>query len=220
MRKIGLVLVVIVMALTMASAFAACGEHETQTTIEQTNGGTTQTNAGDTAQTGNPVVRFEFSTGDVVTVELYPDEAPITVENFLTYVREGFYKGTVIHRVEKGLVVQGGGYVIKNNAYTAKDATHPPIKGEFAANGVENHVSHTAGAISMARTYVADSATSQFFFCPADYTGWDGNYAAFGHVVDEESLAAIVRLSRYETISGTTYPATAIVIRSVAVVEK
>ena len=201
MKKVITYVVIGVLCLAMALALAACGDKETQTQEQQ-----------------NPVVRFTFSTGDVVTVELYPDQAPITVANFLTYVREGYYKGTTIHRIES-YVVQGGGYIIKEYAYADKGGTHDPIKGEFATNGVANSVSHTAGAISMARTTAPDSATSQFFFCPVDMSAqWDGNYAAFGHVTDDESLAAIVRLSKMATVSGSTYPASPIVIRSVEII--
>ena len=209
MKRVLTTLVIVILCVCMALALSACGEEPAE-----------NNNEGTTAETGNPIVRFTYSTGDVITVELYPDEAPISVANFLTYVREGFYPGTVIHRVEN-YVIQGGGYVIKNYAYTPKSATHEAIKGEFSANGVENKVPHTAGAISMARTTDPDSATSQYFFCPVDMrASWDGSYAAFGHVVDEASLEAIVRLSKYETLSGSTYPASAIVLRSVEIIEQ
>lgn len=184
-------------------------------------GQTTETTPSDADQTSdaakdNPIVEFRFSTGDVVTVELYPDEAPITVQNFLTYVRENFYVGTVIHRVES-IVVQGGGMTIKNGALVDK-ATHDPIKGEFSSNGVNNRVSHTAGTISMARSSI-NSATSQFFFCPVDYPYWDGDYAAFGHVVDQSSLDAIVRLSKVKT-DGSNRPVSDIIIRSVRIISE
>ena len=213
MKRVLTALILGIMCVCLALAFAACGEQPQEQ------------NTGDNGDTGNetsknPIVRFTFNTGDVITVELYPEEAPISVANFLAYVREGYYDNTVIHRVEN-YVVQGGGYVIKNYEYTPKGGTHDPIKGEFASNGVANNVPHTAGAISMARTTAPDSATSQFFFCPVDMrSSWDGSYAAFGHVTDEESLAAIVRLSKTETISGTTYPAYMLQIRSVVIVEE
>ena len=207
MKRILTALSIGILCVCVALAMMACGETPADT-------------ADNTPETKNPIVRFTFTTGDVITVELYPDEAPISVANFLTYVREGYYTGTVIHRVEN-YVVQGGGYVIKDYAYTPKGGTHDPIKGEFASNGVENNVPHTAGAISMARTTAADSATSQFFFCPVDMrASWDGSYAAFGHVTDESSLNAIVRLSKVETIEGTTYPASLVGIRSVVIVEE
>jgi peptidyl-prolyl cis-trans isomerase B (cyclophilin B) len=131
-------------------------------------------------------------------------------------VREGYDKGTVIHRVEN-YVVQGGGFIIKNYQYTQKAATHDPIVGEFTNNGYKNPLSHTAGTISMARTTDPNSATSQFFFCPVDYTAWDGSYAAFGHVVDDASLAAIVRLSKVE--AQNSYPLTPIILNSVDILQ-
>lgn len=206
-RICGILLLIIVLA-TLSVYGAAC----TPETGKQQDASPTGAE-----ETDKPLVEFRFNTGDVITVELYPDEAPITVANFLTYVREGFYKGKVIHRVAS-YVVQGGGFVIENYRYTQVAATHPAIKGEFAANGVDNHVSHTAGAISMARTTDNNSATSQFFFCPIDYTGWDGNYAAFGHVVDQASLDAIKRMSRVDAVES--YPTTPIVITSVRIVNE
>lgn len=210
MKRIVTVCILVLLLALPLLGMAAC-----------TDGNATEPSVSDNADNANPTaerprVQFVFNTGDVITVELYPEQAPITVANFLTYVREGFYRGTVIHRVEP-YVVQGGGYVIKNYAYTPISATHAPIKGEFLANGVENYVSHTAGTISMARTNDPDSASSQFFFCPVDYTGWNGYYAAFGHVVDQESLEAIVRMSQVE--ANNTFPASPLIINSVKVLD-
>lgn len=218
MKRVLTALIIGILCVCLALACMACDNAQNQGQNTGDNGGA---NGGTGTETSkNPIVRFTFNTGDVITVELYPEEAPISVANFLTYVREGYYNNTVIHRVES-YVVQGGGYVIKESAYTPKGGTHDPIKGEFASNGVANNVPHTAGAISMARTTAPDSATSQFFFCPVDMrASWDGSYAAFGHVTDEESLAAIVRLSKTETLSGTTYPAYMVQIRSVVIVEE
>ena len=213
MRKIWITWIVCVLCVGMALSLAACGQDATPTEQEPTETVTEETRR-------NPIVRFTFSTGDVITVELFPDEAPITVANFLTYVNEGYYKGTVIHRVES-IVIQGGGYVIKNNNYVNGKLKHDPIKGEFASNGVNNKVSHTAGTLSMARLPDDnDSATSEFFFCVTDYTYWDGDYAAFGRVVDESSLEAIRNISKTPTIEKTTFPSSPVIINSVQVISQ
>ena len=216
MRRFLTALAICMLCACVALTALACGEQPTDNDATENSVNRTDTDSAG----GNPIVQFRFSTGDVITVELYPDQAPISVANFLTYVNEGYYTGTVIHRVEN-YVVQGGGFVIKNYTYTQQGGTHEAIKGEFASNGVANSVSHTAGAISMARTTAPDSATSQFFFCPVDMSkSWDGSYAAFGHVTDQASLDAIVRLSQTETIEGSTYPASAITVMSVTVVSQ
>ena len=116
--------------------------------------------------------------GDIV-VELYPDVAPITVENFKNLVSEHFYDGLIFHRIIYGFMIQGGG--ITEN-YKEKDC--PSIKGEFASNGVTNDLLHTRGVISMARTDVPDSASSQFFIMHQDAPHLDGDYAAFGKTVE------------------------------------
>ena len=153
----------------------------------------------------NPFVEFAFSTGDSIRLELYPTVAPISVDNFITYVKEGFYEGTAFHRIIEGQMIQGGGFTIKNDAYVHKDPTHDPIKGEFAKNGVNNALAHTAGVLSMARTTVYDSATSQFFICSGSVPSWNGSYAAFGRVIDKESMAAVSRFEKLETHSEDIY---------------
>lgn len=210
MKKILILAIICCICLTLS--LAACGQTP-QNTEATDQGEATASDQSALPRGTNPIVQFKFRTGETITVELYPDQAPISVANFLTYVEEGYYVGTVIHRVES-YVVQGGGYVIKNNSYTYKGNTHDAIKGEFASNGVANSVPHVAGAISMARTGDPDSATSQFFFCPIDMRSqWDGNYAAFGKVTDDESLAVIQSLTQVPTTS--TYPNYAIIIDSV-----
>ena len=115
--------------------------------------------------------------GDIV-VELYPDKAPITVANFKKLVSEKFYDGLVFHRIIENFMIQGGGF---NENYKEKDAAS--IKGEFSANGIDNPIKHTRGVISMARTNVMDSASSQFFIMHKDSPHLDGQYAAFGNTV-------------------------------------
>ena len=116
-------------------------------------------------------------TGDIV-IQLRPDVAPITVENFESLVSSGFYDGLTFHRVYSGFMIQGGDP--KGNGTGGSGKT---IKGEFSANDVNNTLSHKRGVVSMARSNSYNSASSQFFICHADSTFLDGNYAAFGEVV-------------------------------------
>lgn len=147
----------------------------------------------------DPFVEFTFSTGESIRLELYPTVAPITVNNFVSYVEEGFYIGVAIHRTLEGQIFQCGGFEIIDDKLVQK-ATHDPIKGEFLANGVTNTLPHIRGVISMARLRDSmDSATSQFFICATTMSGWDGSYAAFGRVIDEESFTVVSRLSDLET---------------------
>jgi peptidyl-prolyl cis-trans isomerase B (cyclophilin B) len=117
--------------------------------------------------------------GNKITVELYPDVAPITVENFKRLVSEDFYSGIIFHRVIAGFMIQGG-----DPTGTGMGGSKKTIKGEFKINGVNNTLSHKRGVISMARTQIPDSASSQFFICHADATFLDGQYAGFGAVVE------------------------------------
>lgn len=135
-------------------------------------------------------VKIDVRDFGTMTLELYPKVAPITVENFLAYVDSGFYDGLTFHRIRKGFMIQGG----DPDGNGTGSGNLPAIKGEFAANGVDNYLSHTYGVISMARTSNnMNSATSQFFICNADASAsLDGNYAAFGILVDgAEVLDAI-----------------------------
>ena len=114
----------------------------------------------------------------VIEVELYPDVAPITVENFIKLVKKGFYNGLTFHRIIKGFMIQGG--CPKGNGTGGPGYS---IKGEFLANGVNNPLKHTRGVISMARAMDLNSAGSQFFIMHKDAPHLDGQYAAFGKVV-------------------------------------
>lgn len=123
---------------------------------------------------------IELEDGDEIVLELYPDIAPETVENFVELAEDGFYDGTIFHRVIEGFMIQGGGY--DENLKAKKADT---IKGEFDANGFENTLAHDRGVISMARTNVdMDSASSQFFIMHEYSPHLDGQYAAFGRVVE------------------------------------
>ncbi len=117
--------------------------------------------------------------GGIIKIKLYPDVAPITVANFEKLVKDGFYDGLIFHRVINGFMIQGG-----DPTGTGMGGSPDNIKGEFASNGVTNNLSHTRGTISMARTMVKDSASSQFFIVHEDATYLDGEYAAFGVVTE------------------------------------
>ena len=117
--------------------------------------------------------------GKTMTIELYPEKAPITVDNFVKLVKEGFYDGLIFHRVIPGFMIQGG-----DPEGTGMGGPGHTIKGEFRANGVNNDLKHTRGVISMARTMAPNSAGSQFFIMHADAPHLDGQYAAFGKMTD------------------------------------
>lgn len=127
----------------------------------------------------NPIVTFEMENGDTFKAELYPEVAPNTVRNFITLINHNFYDGIIFHRVIKGFMIQGGdpeGVGIGGPGYA--------IKGEFAANGFENNLKHDRGVLSMARSMMPDSAGSQFFVMHKDSPHLDGQYAAFGRVIE------------------------------------
>ena len=125
------------------------------------------------------MVIIEMENGKQIKLELYPEKAPQTVENFKKLVQQGFYDGLIFHRVIRGFMIQGGdpeGTGMGGPGYT--------IKGEFLANGVPNALRHTRGVLSMARASDPNSAGSQFFIMHADAPHLDGQYAAFGRVVE------------------------------------
>lgn len=124
------------------------------------------------------MVKIEMENGGIIEIELYPEHAPITVKNFEKLVSEGFYDGLIFHRVIEGFMIQGG-----DPTGTGCGGSGENIKGEFAANGIRNTLAHTRGVISMARSMMPDSASSQFFIMHEDAPHLDGSYAAFGKVV-------------------------------------
>ena len=125
------------------------------------------------------MIVIEMENGKKIKLELYPEAAPITVKNFEKLAREGFYNGLIFHRVIEGFMIQGG-----DPTGTGMGGASENIKGEFAQNGVENPIKHTRGVISMARSMMKDSASSQFFIMHKDAPHLDGAYAAFGRVVE------------------------------------
>ena len=127
----------------------------------------------------NPIVTITMENGDVMKAELYPEVAPISVNNFISLVKKGFYDGLIFHRVIKGFMIQGGcpdGIGTGGPGYS--------IKGEFAMNGVKNDLKHTEGVLSMARAMHPDSAGSQFFIMHKAAPHLDGSYAAFGKITE------------------------------------
>ena len=127
----------------------------------------------------NPVVTFEMEDGGIIRAELYPEIAPVSVNNFISLVSKGFYDGLIFHRVIKGFMIQGG-----DPQGTGMGGPGYCIKGEFAQNGFENNLKHTPGVLSMARANDPDSAGSQFFIMHFEAPYLDGSYAAFGQVID------------------------------------
>ena len=127
----------------------------------------------------NPIVTIEMENGGVIRAELYPEVAPNTVRNFVSLVQKGFYDGTIFHRVIPGFMIQGGcpdGTGMGGPGYS--------IKGEFSQNGVINNLKHTPGVLSMARSMMPDSAGSQFFIMHKAAPHLDGQYAAFGKIIE------------------------------------
>ena len=125
------------------------------------------------------IVRIEMENGDVMRAELYPEIAPETVKNFTDLVEKGFYDGTIFHRVIPGYMIQGG-----DPTGTGTGGPGHSIKGEFKANGFENNLKHERGVLSMARSMDPNSAGSQFFIMVANSPHLDGQYAAFGKVIE------------------------------------
>lgn len=124
-------------------------------------------------------IEIEMENGGIIKAELYPETAPVTVDNFVGLIEDNFFDGLIFHRVIPGFMIQGGGYDADGNQKEAHS-----IKGEFDGNGFKNPLKHTRGVLSMARTMFPNSASSQFFIMHDDAPHLDGQYAAFGMVTD------------------------------------
>ncbi len=127
----------------------------------------------------NPIVTIEMENGDIMKAELYPEIAPNTVNNFISLVKKGFYDGIIFHRVIYGFMLQGG-----DPEGTGMGGPGYSIRGEFTGNGFKNDLKHTPGVLSMARTMQPNSAGSQFFIMHKNASHLDGQYAAFGKVIE------------------------------------
>ena len=158
------------------------------------------------------MVRITMQDGGVIDLELDAQAAPITVENFLKLVKDGFYDGLTFHRIIPGFMIQGG---CPDGTGMGGPGWH--IKGEFARNGVPNPIKHTRGVISMARAMDPNSAGSQFFIMHEDAPHLDGGYAAFGHVV--AGMDVVDRIAEVPT-DYNDRPLTPVVMESVRVVEE
>lgn len=158
-------------------------------------------------------IQIKLNDGRVMNATLDEKNAPITVANFANLIEKNFFAGLIFHRVIPNFMIQGGGMDVSLNPKDAKS-----IKGEFRSNGVANPIEHKKGTLSMARTQVKDSASSQFFICVADTKFLDGEYAAFGQLSDEESLKVADDISKVKTVSVSYFddvPYTPIVIETI-----
>ena len=140
----------------------------------------------------NPIFTITMTDGGVMKGELYPDVAPQSVYNFIDLANKGFYDGLIFHRVIKGFMIQGG-----DPTGTGMGGPGHTIKGEFKMNGVNNDLKHTRGTLSMARSMMPNSAGSQFFIMHMDAPHLDGQYAAFGRVI--EGIEAVDRIAACRT---------------------
>ena len=131
----------------------------------------------------NPIVTITMANGDVMKAELYPEIAPVSVNNFISLINKGFYNGLIFHRVIKGFMIQGGcpqGTGMGDPGYS--------IRGEFASNGFKNDLKHTKGVLSMARAMAPNTGGSQFFIMHETSPHLDGSYAAFGKVIEGQDV--------------------------------
>ena len=157
----------------------------------------------------NPIITIELETGKIIKVELYPEIAPNTVNNFISLVSKNFYDGLIFHRVIEGFMIQGG-----DPEGTGMGGPGYSIKGEFSLNGFDNTLKHNAGVNSMARSQTPDSAGSQFFIMHKDSPHLDGTYAAFGKVI--EGMDVVNEIAATQT-DYSDRPATPQVMKKVTV---
>lgn len=217
-------LLAVILILTTLFTFG-CGSKEdapgsTQAGVPETNTQETDKQETDKQETDNQEasktsVEIEIENYGTIKAELDAQQAPLSVENFITLAKDGFYDGLTFHRIMKGFMMQGGDP--SGNGSGGSDKT---IKGEFANNGVENTLSHTKGAISMARSMDMDSASSQFFIVHEDSLFLDNDYAVFGYVTEGmEIIDEICNSAEPSDDNGTIPPADQPVITSVKVIE-
>jgi len=159
----------------------------------------------------NPKIKFDIEGYGVIEAELYPEIAPITVKNFVSLIEKDFFNGLIFHRIISGFMIQGGGYDAEMNHHDAES-----IKGEFRANGFpQNTLKHTRGVLSMARTMIPDSASSQFFIMHKDAPHLDGQYAAFGCVTS--GIEVVDKIANVRT-DFRDCPLAPVVIKSVTLI--
>lgn len=229
----------LLLCLALALAFAACGESDKpaetaeNTELTSQDAEPEQNNTEELDEDELPImtdgeqpketehelhhVQIVIRDYGTVSLELDATAAPITVQNFLDLAGSGFYDGLTFHRIMDGFMIQGGDPLGNGTGGSGTNIT-----GEFQLNGWNNPISHKAGVISMARANPYDSASSQFFICVADSEFLDGQYAAFGWVADEESLAIVQQIAkdaRPVDNNGTIPAAQQPVIESVTVID-
>ena len=181
------------LAVTLCAGLSACGG-------KKTDGG--EETASEVAKYGIHHAVITVENYGEIKLELDGDTAPITVKNFVELAKSGFYDGLTFHRIISGFMIQGGDPEGNGTGGSGEN-----IKGEFSANGVDNALSHTRGAISMARAMNYDSASSQFFIMHQDYTSLDGQYAVFGYVTDGMDIVDDICESAKPTDNNGTIPA-------------
>ena len=191
-------LLTVCVAAVLLLSLTACGKTDTDTITDSK----ADKPAAETAGVGTHHAEIDIQDYGTITVELDGDAAPITVQNFMDLANDGFYDGLTFHRIIAGFMMQGGD---PNGNGTGGSGEN--IKGEFSANGVDNTLSHTRGAISMARSMNYDSASSQFFIMHQDYTSLDGQYAVFGYVTDGMDIVDDICESAKPTDNNGTIPA-------------
>lgn len=205
-----------ILAALMLSGCGGAGEQNpsdnTQNNQQNVAQSETQT---ETEGIGTHHAEIKIQDMGTITVELDGDAAPITVQNFMDLAESGFYDGLTFHRIINGFMMQGGD---PNGDGTG--GSEQNIKGEFAENGVENDLSHTRGAISMARAQDMDSASSQFFIVHQDSTYLDGQYACFGYVTDGMDIVDdICENTPVEDSNGTVLPENQPVMESITIID-
>lgn len=206
--------------LLAALLLGGCGGKDTTQDATQDTADESQNEQMDSSQdvaegVGTHHVEITIKDMGTIKVELDGDAAPITVQNFLDLAGSGFYDGLTFHRIIIGFMMQGGD---PNGDGTG--GSEQTIKGEFAENGIENDLSHTRGAISMARAQDMDSASSQFFIVHQDSTYLDGQYACFGYVTDGMDIVdQICEKTKVEGGNGTVLPENQPVIESIVITD-
>ncbi len=213
----------VIAVVALAIFFGTKGSQISTTSKNDNAPGTESSNAADTNKEDkqmieeNVKVLVEMENGEAFTLELYPGYAPQTVQNFVDLVADGFYDGVGFHRVVEGFMAQGG-----DPEGTGMGGSGVQIPGEFALNGFsQNTLSHTRGVISMARSQDPDSASSQFFICYDDASFLDGQYAAFGKVIEGmETVDAFLDVERaYNSMGELASPKEPIVMKKLTIVE-
>ena len=207
---VGIVVALIMVVVVVAAVFAIKGGSAAEETVEQVE------TVSDVEPIATDFVEINIADYGTITAELYGNIAPITVENFMKLVDEGFYDGLTFHRIISGFMIQGGDPL--GNGMGGSDQQ---IKGEFKVNGVPNNIAHVRGVLSMARSMENDSASSQFFIMHADAPHLDGQYAAFGRVLSGiEVVDAICEKTPVVDNNGRVLPESQPVITSIVRIDK